>query len=442
MTRWGPLTFLIGGSIWLLVTACLGMALYIGIVRSSTLPANLRTLHAHGALIGGVFQLAFAAWLARRRSLAPVAARSGGKKARRVEPERPVGARPQWLAFFAINLGTLVMVLALWRLYLPLAGIAGLVAVSPLFGAAWDLIPLARRGALGNAWPTWLSIVLAAAFTTGCLVGAAASLHLIPLEWMLYTRLSHVLLLVIGCLVPLLTAVLVAALPHACGASFTAADGDRLGAIGMTTLAAGVAILFGGFALAQIPVQLGGGALLIGGLIVLFLGGLRRWLSASARTVGADCLLVSHGFLLLTALLGVLVGVNTWYEPHVFPFGTLHLIGYTHTTFLGALLTGILGACLTWLPDLLADRTASAKHRDEQRTAIAARLARGTGLTMGAVVLGTMALLAVSALTWQHPMGDPIVQTAAWVGIALLVIGLALSAFQLARAWSVASEDR
>ncbi|MBX7040152.1 MAG: hypothetical protein K1X60_13420, partial [Nitrospira sp.] len=52
-----PLSFLLAGWGWVLLTALLGLAAFGGIVRGGPLPSGLRLLHVHGVLIGGVLQL-------------------------------------------------------------------------------------------------------------------------------------------------------------------------------------------------------------------------------------------------------------------------------------------------------------------------------------------------------------------------------------------------
>src|SRR5690606_19628833 len=52
-----PLSFLLAGWGWLLLTSLLGLAAFWGIVRGAPLPPGLRSLHVHGVLIGGLLQL-------------------------------------------------------------------------------------------------------------------------------------------------------------------------------------------------------------------------------------------------------------------------------------------------------------------------------------------------------------------------------------------------
>lgn len=52
-----PLSLLLAGWIWLLLSTLLGWATFLGIVRGAPLPYGFRLLHVHGALVGGLLQL-------------------------------------------------------------------------------------------------------------------------------------------------------------------------------------------------------------------------------------------------------------------------------------------------------------------------------------------------------------------------------------------------
>ena len=52
-----PLTFLITGFGWLLLSSLVGLAVLIGLVHGTPLPSWLRLVHVHAILIGGILQL-------------------------------------------------------------------------------------------------------------------------------------------------------------------------------------------------------------------------------------------------------------------------------------------------------------------------------------------------------------------------------------------------
>jgi hypothetical protein len=59
-----PLTFLITGFGWLLLSSLVGLAVMIGLVHGTPLPSWLRLVHVHAILIGGILQLMIGGLLA------------------------------------------------------------------------------------------------------------------------------------------------------------------------------------------------------------------------------------------------------------------------------------------------------------------------------------------------------------------------------------------
>jgi hypothetical protein len=59
-----PLTFLITGFCWLLLSSLVGLAILIGLAHGTPLPSWLKLVHVHAALIGGILQLMIGGLLA------------------------------------------------------------------------------------------------------------------------------------------------------------------------------------------------------------------------------------------------------------------------------------------------------------------------------------------------------------------------------------------
>ena len=103
-----PLTFLLTGFTWLIASLLPGMALILGLVYGTPLPRWLKPLHVHGALVGGILQLAiggvlvFIANSADRKDLAPT------RKA----------------LFLTWNGGTVVLLVGLWLENMHIVGFA------------------------------------------------------------------------------------------------------------------------------------------------------------------------------------------------------------------------------------------------------------------------------------------------------------------------------
>ncbi|TAJ32346.1 MAG: hypothetical protein EPO64_01280, partial [Nitrospirae bacterium] len=65
MTHWHvrPPTFWLTGLLWLILSAALGLALFLGTMLGKPLPPVFRVLHVHSALVGGVAQIILGALL-------------------------------------------------------------------------------------------------------------------------------------------------------------------------------------------------------------------------------------------------------------------------------------------------------------------------------------------------------------------------------------------
>ena len=58
-----PLTFLLTGFAWLVLSSIAGIAILVGLVQGTPLPSLLRLAHTHAALVGGVAGLLAASFL-------------------------------------------------------------------------------------------------------------------------------------------------------------------------------------------------------------------------------------------------------------------------------------------------------------------------------------------------------------------------------------------
>ncbi len=421
--RCGPVAFLLTGLGWTLIMAASGMALYVGTVRSTPLPATLRLVHAHGALIGGVLQLLVGGLLAVRRSLGLG------------------GTTTQWARYLALNLGTLGMAIGFWLHQYAIVGLAGIVAITPFFPLCGEVYRLAKDGLLGSGLTPWYSAFLLTAFVGGSLFGVVYSFRLMPHEWVIQSRLAHVHLTILGFLV-VLSAGLLQQL--AAAALQTAIWSPRLARLTGAGILLGVTGLMAGFAAAQVPVQLGAGAVVLLAALGLGYNLLRTWLASPIRRSGrADHLLLGALFLILATTVGLLVAANSWYEPRPFPFGSLHLVAYTHLMFVGVVMHLIHGGLSAWMPEVLAhERVSSHKKRHAYTTRLGAILNRWRALQLGTLSLGTMGLAAVAALTWHHPMSAAPVQRTMWASLSLLLASFALFAAKIGIAWGEAPDKQ
>src|SRR5690348_7565947 len=134
-----PLTFLLTGFIWLVFSSLLGIAMLLGLVYGTPLPAWLRVVHVHGVLLGGLLQLIIGGLLA---SMSPVS-----DHARNV-------SRP--LLFVTFNVATIGLLICMGFGLYQVAGVIGLVltaAVASIAKPAWNH---AQAHLACHGIPTWV----------------------------------------------------------------------------------------------------------------------------------------------------------------------------------------------------------------------------------------------------------------------------------------------
>jgi hypothetical protein len=413
-----PLTFLLAGFAWLAASYVLGVALIIGLVYGTSLPTWLKTIHVHGALAGGIVQLAIGGLLLTLLT----------SSERR---ETAVNSRPA--LFIAINAGTALLLISLSLEQLTVAGIAGLVligALLSLFNPAWN------RFAAAGSIPRnagWLYRIASAALLAGLATGTAMAFRLTD-GYYAHARLAHIHFIVLGfATLTLLVAVhqlmpLLLRTPLPIGA---------LGRLALWIVPAGFAVLLGAFLTSALWLQIAVGCLLLASITLCSSHLVVTWLKAGSHgSAASDHVLIGLFFLLLTTATGLVMAGNYLTNPPFLPIGSLHLMAYTHLAFIG-FFTQVTCGCLSYfVPDLLAaDRVQNTARRDVYRAQLDAIMDRWRGVQLAGMSLGTMALCLLASLTWSIPLASAYVQGAAWIASGLLVISLTLFAAKLA--WAV-----
>lgn len=405
----GPLAFLLTGLAWLVASALLGLALYIGLVRSTSLPAWLRLIHVHAALVGGLLQMLIGAllhWL-------PATLPSGR--------QRPT-SRPG--LYLLLNLGTLGMLVGFGLSQRTTVGIAGLLALVPVLALLSEAIRLAK-----NQQGLFLSPLLYYGLSFAGLLfgiggGAAICFGLIPTVFVAQVRFAHIQLTLSLFVVLLLVGLTLYLTPLL----MKSAANNRLSRLCSALFLAGMALLLAGFGLTLVPLQMVAGAILLIGSVVYVWSMVGLWRAAAEpRHAAADQLVLASCFLLLTILGGLLVSSNSLGEQPVFPFGTLHLVAYTHLAFLGFFAQTLFAGLMVLLPEILASRRLpSAKKRGPYLASFIPVTERWHALQVVTLCLGTLGLLLVASLTWRFSLADALVQQAMWGTLGLLLISLTI----------------
>jgi len=419
-----PLTFLITGFSWLLLSSLVGLAILIGLVHGTPLPSWLRVVHVHATLIGGILQLMIGGLFA---SLSQTSQ----------SDRTPSNSHPG--LFIALNAATVGLLVGFGLGNMKIVGVAGTVVI----GAVASIAAVAWREGRPNltqpASPSWLYRFSLLALLGGLAMGVAMAFRLMP-EYYAHARLLHLHVILLGFVTMAMIGATHRLLPITLNAELYS---PRIARFVMVLLPAGFAVLIGGFITSSLHLELA-----IGGLLVLSIGLyaynlLRTWVgSGHPGNTASDHLLVATLFLVLMMIMGVLVGSNFLPQLPMLPFGSLHLAAYTHMALIGFILQTVLGALSYGIPEILAtSRIASRKKQGPYRDQLAAIMDRGRTVQLTGLSLGTMGFGVLATMTWNFPLSSLSIQIATWVTVGLLLGSLTLFTAKLAWALGVRPSD-
>ncbi len=409
-----PLSFLLTGWTWLLLTSLVGLATFLGVVRGSPLPPGLRMLHVHGALVGGVIQLMTGLALATLELVGH-------------ETKRP----KQLGLFLGLNLAALGLATGSWLRDSNLISIGGLLLLL-------SFVPLARHMVKAlRTCPGWTP--LAALFFGISLTGLFGSLVLgeflagawFP-TWHGMLRLGHLHAGLLLFLTMATVGTIQFALPPILNRPLRS---PGLGQIVLLLLPADAAGLLTGFILSSVHIQLAAGICLLVTLAICGWNLVCTWSQAGQPgSAATDHLLTALFFLFIMTLIGMAVGINVLWTPPFMPYGTLHLVAYTHMAFIGFLLHSLLGGLSYVLPRLLAaQRVTSQKKRSAYQEHLEHMVNRWRALQVSTLSFGTLGLVLVASLTWNLPLSSPWVHGTVWLCFGLLLSSLTLFTTKIAQ---------
>jgi hypothetical protein len=415
-----PLTFLIAGFSWLLLSSLVGLAMLIGLIHGTPLPSWLRLAHVHASLIGGIMQLMIGGLLASQSA----DSQSG---------RSPANSRPG--LFATLNAATVFLLIGFGLGNMKIAGAAGIIvigAVASLARLAWQHARQRPAQPTGSAWMYRFSFIV---LLGGLAIGVAMAFQFVQ-EYYAHARLLHLHLILLGFVTLAMIGATHRLLPIILHAELYSL---KLAQFVVVVLPAGLAILIGGFITSSLRLELA-----IGGLLVLSIGLyaynlLRTWIgSGHSGNAASDHLLVATFFLVLMMIMGVLVGTNSLPQLPVLPFGSLHLAAYTHMALIGFILQTVLGALSYGIPEILAaDRIASRKKQEPYRDQLAAIMNRWRTVQLTGLSLGTMGFGVLAAMTWNFPLSSLPIQIATWVTVGLLIGSLTIFTAKLAWALGI-----
>lgn len=409
-----PLAFLLSGFTWLGVSFLLGIALIIGLVYGTPLPLWLKPLHVHGALVGGMLQLAIGGLLL---SIA------------RVSDRKDAYTQRSTALFLTWNGATTALLIGFWLRNMTLVGLAGLLLIVTVLWhskTAWSHFGKAA-GASG------MYRIALAALLGGLAAGMAMAFHLTN-GYYAHARLAHIHLIVLGFATLTFMVAVNQVVPLLIRTPMTLRFPAR---VALWFLPAGFAILIGAFFTSAVWLETIVGSLLLVSIATWTYYLMVAWLKAGSQGAAAtDHLLIGAFFLLLATAAGLVMAGNYLGNPPFLPMGSLHLVAYTHLAFIGFFSQVICGSLSFSVPELLAAmRVQNHAKREEYRAQLEGIMNRWRTVQLAGLSLGTMALCVLASLTWSAPLGSSYVQSSVWIAVGLLLTSLTLFAAKLT--WAV-----
>ena len=405
-----PPLFFLTGLVWLILSSLLGLGLLFGMVLATPLPSYFRLLHVHGALVGGVAQMILGAMVTFIPSLLMTS--------RDRSTSHP-------LLYLAINAGTIGLLVGFATSHSAMIATAGLVVVVAFLAVIGDGLNQVRSSLVSPPLNLWFYGVAVLVLLIGIGIGEAMALGLIESTSRGLARLGHIHLNLLGFVTLTIVGTMHNLFPTVLNIPL---HSPKLARLTFFLMPAGVVGLVVGFMIPSLPVQIGAGVALIAASCIYGYNILRTWITAGRpRNIAADHLMAATLFLILAITTGVLVSVNYLWSPPKVPFGTLHLVAYTHLALIGFVLQTILGALSHLLPITFAvQRVPNNKKRAPYLTELTEIMGRWRALEVATLALGTLGLAVVASLVWQFPLSSLNVKVATWVTIALILTSLVL----------------
>ena len=409
-----PLTFLLTGFAWLLFASLVGLAILVGLVRGTPLPHWIRHAHVHAALVGGAAQMILGALLI---FISPLLLT--GRTQRESHP----------LLFLTINGSALGMVAGFGFGSYPVIGISGGFVIASFLWIARDTWIQARKSLNAPPMNLWFYALAVLALFGGLACGETMAFAWAQQSFG-YVRLAHIHFNILGFITLAIVGTMHNLLPTVLE---TPLYSPRLARIVLVLFPLGLAVLIGGFLNSSVMIEMGGGGLLVCGALLYAFNLFRTWTSSTRRgNAAADHFLIGTFFLVMTLVCGVLVAANNMGAAPLMPFGSLHLMAYTHMALIGFILQTIIGALSHLVPVTLTTyRISSPKKRGPYLTHLTGVLNRWRTIQVASLSLGTMGLAVLASLTWNVPLTSLYIQSSVWAAFGLLLAGLTIFTVKL-----------
>ena len=419
-----PVTFLLTGFTWLVLSSILGLAILIGLVRGTPLPSWVRLVHVHAALVGGIAQMILGGFLAFIPPLLMT-----GQKQRDSHP----------VLFLAINAGAIGMLVGFWLRQSLIVGAAGFLVIGAFLWIARDAWTQARKSLNSPPLNLWYYAVALVALFGGLACGETMALGFTQQSYG-YVRLGHIHLNLLGFITLAIIGTMHNLLPTVLNQPLSS---PKLARTVLILMPLGLAVLIGGFMNSSVHIEIVAGGILFAGATLYAWNLFRTWMASTHKgNAASDHLLLGTFFLLFTIILGILVAANSLSNPPLMPYGTLHLVAYTHMALVGFMVNTIMGALSHLIPvTLTVSRVKSNNKRGPYLDQLTAIMDRWRTVQIGGLSLGTMGLALLASLTWNFPLSSPYILVTMWTCFALLLISLTFFSVKLAHALGTHPEE-
>jgi hypothetical protein len=405
-----PPLFLLSALVWLLVSILLGF--YLWIASGLGLPTfpQLRLIHIHSALVGGVAQMIFGALLTFIPPLLMV-------------PYEPKKTRA--VQYLLLNGGTLGMVLGFGLSRYPTVGLSGLAVALAFLLLLGDTLAMVRKSLSRPGLHLWFYGLAALSLFGGITLGEFIAFGGLDPENINPARLAHLHMNLLGFVTLTIIGTMQTIFPTVTAARLAS---DRLAVLAFVLLPTGVTGLVAGFLLRMPLVQIAAGVVFLLGVSLYGTNILRTWSAAPNKwSLPVLHLLAGTGWLALTVIVGILLAWNDRTEPPAYSIGTAHLMSYSHMAFIGFILQTIIGALSHLLPVILVlTRVNSQNKRRPYLTRLTAHIERWKWIQISALNLGILVMAAWGLSAGTFGLTSSPTSTAMWAAIVLLFLGLGL----------------
>ena len=412
-----PPLFLLTALLWLLLAILLGLAIWTGKALGWVVPAQLRVMHVHMALVGGVAQMIFGAMLAFIPTLLMV-------------PFKETKGRA--FQYVLLNGGTVGMLVGFAVANFPLVGFSGAAVGIAFLVLLADWLHLVRQSVQRTGLNVWFYGLAVLSLLGGIVLGELVAFGGLSSQTIGLARLAHLHLNLVGFVTLTIVGTMQNMFPTV---SNTKLYSDRLAVVAFIALPLGMLGLVDGFFLAQPLVQMAAGVLLLVGACAYGWNILRTWLGAGTRTSTPVLhLLCGTGWLILTMAGGLFLAWNNRTDPPLYPVGTAHLMGYSHMALVGFILQTIMGALSHLLPIILAlNRTKSQKKRQPYLEKLTGLIEQGKWMQLVLLNLGTATMMWWGLSSGIFGLRAVTTLVSLWISAGLLVAGLGLFVLKLVR---------